>query len=958
MKEPILYIDDEQANLDGFLLTFEKEYHIYTALSAIEGLKILKQHLVKVVVTDQRMPGMKGTDFLEQVANKFPNTQRIILSAYTDSEDIIDAINKGKVFSYLVKPWNKRDVDVTFSKALEIYNLRQENENLLSELKQANESLVRYNQELKESEEKFSSAFMLSPDFKVIVTYDEGVILDVNEEFLKALEYEREEVINHTTDELGYLDFNRRQKSKNLLIQDGEYRNLEVEINTKTGKRLRCILSGRLVDIKGERCIIESIVDITERRRMQRELEKTRGLLLAAIEQSPSGILIADAPDVHIRFANSAALGIRGDAKRKLTDIPVKYHPEYWKVYYPDGRQFASQDLPLSKAVLEGITSKNIEAIIHYENGEERWVSCNAAPIYDISGNVTAGIVIFHDITQQKKSEKELEEYRINLEKLVDERTEKIQQINSELAATNEELNVAVEELNLVNDQLQKENDIRRETELELKKYKEQLEELVLKRTNDLFKSEERIRILSNNLPGGAIFRGYIGAKNKYIITYASAQMEEITGTTVTAIIKDLSSVSKKVHPDDRYVLTKRLNESLKNMQLLDIEFRLIKSKKETIWIQLKTMPRFENENEIWFDGYIIDITTRKLAESALIENEKKFRLLFENANDGIFIMRDDKFISCNSKTLSMFGCKKPEQIINHTPYEFSPEFQPDGRASKEKAIEKITESLQGKLNIFEWVHKRLNGSLFSAEISLSSFVIDNDTFIQAIVRDITERKQMEKKILEAVIDTEEKERARFATNLHDDIGPLLSSIKMYINSLPKIKSKEKQDFIIEQVNEIVKEAIQSTKEISNDLSPHILKNYGLNSAINTFIEKVSPQIKLNYNNNIQNLRFPDPIETNIYRIVKELINNTIKHAGAKSIDVNLNYDHSVLSLYYIDDGKGIDKKKNISKGMGMNNLINRTRLLEGNYSFFEPQNGGFGFELRVQTEIIEEEIN
>ena len=955
MKEPILYIDDEQANLDGFVLTFERDYEIFTALSANDGFKLLEDHQVKVVVTDQRMPGMKGTDFLEKVAEKYPDTQRIILSAYTDSDDIIEAINKGKVFSYLVKPWNKRDVEVTFSQALEIYNLRQENENLLKELKKANEDLIRYNQELKESEEKFSSAFMLSPDFKVIVTYDDGIILDVNEEFLKALEYKSEEVINHTVDELDYLDFNRRQKAKNLLTQDGEYRNLEVEINTKSGKRLRCILSGRLVDIKGERCIIESFVDITERRKMQRELEKTRGLLLAAIEQSPSGILIADAPDVHIRFANSAALGIPSESKRKLTEIPMKYNPEYWKVYYPDGKQFASQDFPLAKAVLEGITSKNVEVIIKHENGEKRWVSCNAAPIQDISGNVTAGIVVFHDITQQKKSEKELEEYRKNLEKLVDERTDKIQQINSELAVANEELNTTIEELNLVNEQLQKENDYRREAEAELKKYKDQLEELVLKRTNDLMKSEERIRILSNNLPGGAIFRGYVSAEGKYIITYASAQLEDITGTSVNSILKDIESLSKKVHPDDKGNLIIALTEAVTNMQLLDIEFRMMKTKKETVWLHLKTMPRYENENEIWYDGYVIDITTRKLAESALVESEKKFRLLFENANDAIFIMSDDKFISCNTKTLEMFDCSHPNQIINHTPYEFSPEFQPDGRPSKEKAIEKINETLSGKLNTFEWVHKRYHGSLFHAEISLSSFELDNELFIQAIVRDITERKHLEKKILEAIIETEEKERARFATNLHDDIGPLLSSIKMYINSLPKVKSKEKQDFIIEQVNEIVKEAILSTKEISNDLSPHILKNYGLNSAINTFIEKVSPQINIQYENSIKSLRFSDPIETNIYRIVKELINNTIKHARAKKIEIKLNYGHAVLSLYYLDDGRGLSKKKVDSKGMGMNNLINRTRLLEGNYSFFESPNGGFGFELKVQTESVED---
>jgi PAS domain S-box-containing protein len=126
-----------------------------------------------------------------------------------------------------------------------------------------------------------------------------------------------------------------------------------------------------------------------------------------------------------------------------------------------------------------------------------------------------------------------------------------------------------------------------------------------------------------------------------------------------------------------------------------------------------------------------------------LHENEKKYRMIFDTANDSILLMQKDKFIDCNEKTLELYGCTR-EQILNSKPYIFSPSRQPDGRDSTEKALEHIMAAIAGQAQRFEWVHCRYDKTLFDAEVSLNAFTTGGQNYIQAIVRDVSERKKAE----------------------------------------------------------------------------------------------------------------------------------------------------------------------------------------------------------------------
>lgn len=215
-------------------------------------------------------------------------------------------------------------------------------------------------------------------------------------------------------------------------------------------------------------------------------------------------------------------------------------------------------------------------------------------------------------------------------------------------------------------------------------------------------------------------------------------------------------------------------------------------------------------------------------------------------------------------------------------------------------------------------------------------------------------RLQSEKRVLNAIILTEETERKRLAKDLHDGLGPLLSTVKMSVSALSTEKNLSTQKNILDNAIQAVNESINSLKEISNNLSPHILDSFGLVTAVRSFANKIEQtgKIRIEFRTNLKEQRFDSKVEVILYRAVCELINNTIKHAKARKILISLDLEDKILIVLYQDDGKGFNFDEAMleqKSGMGLHNIRSRISSINGEFTLESQPGEGIIGTIRIK---------
>lgn len=217
------------------------------------------------------------------------------------------------------------------------------------------------------------------------------------------------------------------------------------------------------------------------------------------------------------------------------------------------------------------------------------------------------------------------------------------------------------------------------------------------------------------------------------------------------------------------------------------------------------------------------------------------------------------------------------------------------------------------------------------------------------------EHRRSERRLMRAIIQTEERERRRFAKDLHDGLGPLLSTARMTLSALLQHERDDHSKQVLESASNVINEAVESIKEISNNLSPHVLTNFGLASAIKNFVFKVSQSksINISFDTVLTDAdRFDSNIETVMYRATCEMINNTIKHANATEVNISLEKIQRTIVIKYDDNGRGFDSEKTVmepNSGMGLSNIASRMNSINGMFVYNSAPGDGFHAVIKVK---------
>jgi len=191
----------------------------------------------------------------------------------------------------------------------------------------------------------------------------------------------------------------------------------------------------------------------------------------------------------------------------------------------------------------------------------------------------------------------------------------------------------------------------------------------------------------------------------------------------------------------EEMILAADITKNIESGKRVSIDTQRYRKDGKLLYVSILGVPIRLGNNSLAVYGIYRDITAWKTARENLIESQTKYQTLFESATDSIFLMKDNVFTECNQPALEMFRCKS-EEIIGNLPHNVSPPTQPDGQDSNIKASQYLQAAYSGQPQFFEWVHKRMDGELFYAEVNLTRIELKGEVFLQAIVRDINRRKK------------------------------------------------------------------------------------------------------------------------------------------------------------------------------------------------------------------------
>ncbi|MEP6922956.1 MAG: PAS domain S-box protein, partial [Pyrinomonadaceae bacterium] len=447
-----------------------------------------------------------------------------------------------------------------------------------------------------------------------------------------------------------------------------------------------------------------------------------------------------------------------------------------------------------------------------------------------------------------------------------------------------------------------------------------------------LRESEERLRLATE---AAQMYSWEYDAQTE---TYKfSENAHAILGVDQNALPLTVEATHALIHPDDLKLIRHNLEQALETGEGFALDFRSVTQTGETVWLSVQSAVVKDAAGQVMrVIGIAQDISERKRIEDALRESEERARLLIEGATDfAIFRVAPDNLIaSWNTGAERVFGWAESEIIGRSGAILFTPEDREKGVSQKELETALRT----GRAEDERW-HIRKDGTRFYASGVMMRLKEGAQGFVK-IARDQTakiasEKAVRDKELLQKLVGALEDERKRIARDLHDELGQKLTALRLKLENIRKISEEDEICGKIDEVQLIAKHLDADIDFLAWELRPAALDDLGLIVALGNYVKEWSRHSGVTaefYASGINDKRLAPEIETNLYRITQEALNNTHKHANAKRADVLLEKSDSAIVLIIEDDGQGFDPEDKMigEKGLGLIGMRERAALIDG----------------------------
>ena len=434
----------------------------------------------------------------------------------------------------------------------------------------------------------------------------------------------------------------------------------------------------------------------------------------------------------------------------------------------------------------------------------------------------------------------------------------------------------------------------------------------------------------------------FINKKGK--IVYANKKCEEVMGYTREEFCSPDFDFLTLIAPESVAVVRESFARHSRGEEVSPYDYCLINKKSERIEaINASKLIQYEGETAIL--GVVTDITERKRAEQALRESEERLKILFESAPDTIYLIDSEgRFVDGNKKGEELLGFARDETIGKNLA---EMDLLSAGQLSKAEAnLKKVAAGELSGPN--EYTIKRKDGSYISVEVRTFPVKIRGEMQALGIARDITEHKRTEKELLEHQAKlkslasqlslTEERERYRLATDLHDQISQSLVISKIKLDQLRKSSSSDEFNGPLEDVSRCLGQIIDDTRALTFDLSYPILYELGFEAAVAEWLtDQIQEKhgIETEFVDDEHQKPLDDDIRVLLFRNVRELLINVVKHSHANKVIVTIRKVKDNICVSVEDDGVGFDPVEVTSMAtkraeFGLFSIRERLEQLEG----------------------------